>query len=246
MKALILVAGKAVRMGDLTKDSHKTLLPVAGKATLSWMLDALVANDIDEVVFVCGYRKEIIKDFVNKNHSHMKVSWVENSIYSETNTAYSVFLAKDEVIKGDHDILLINGDVILDSRAIKATIEASGRNVLATRFDRVDEEEVKVRLNGNKMITEIGKHLSPSESAGESVGINRLSVEILPELFDTLQNRIENGAGRSEYYEHSFDELIQKGSEFFTADVTELPVMEMDTPEDYEAVKAKVASGLEA
>jgi len=244
MKALILVAGQSVRMGDLTTETHKTLLPVGDRPILSWMLQALKNNGINRVLFTCGYLRDRLEKWVNVRFPELEVSWIENPDYATTNTAYSVWLARDAVFEDEQDLLLINGDVVLDRRAIAATLEAEGKNVLATRFDRVAAEEVKLRLDGNGVVTEIGKHLVPTEAAGESVGINRLSRPFLELLFPTLEHRIEHGEGRREFYEQAFNELVGKGQIFRTADVTQLPVIEVDTPEDYEAAKEQFATRL--
>ena len=53
-----------------------------------------------------------------------------------------------------------------------------------------------------------------------------------------------NGEGRKEFYEHAFNELVYHGETFTTADVTELPVIEIDTPEDYETARSQFASRL--
>ena len=208
------------------------------------MLNALTSNGIERVIFTCGYHQEMLKTFVAEEFPGIEATWVENPDYATTNTAYSVWLTREHALADDEDLLLINGDVVLDKRVIAATLEAEGENVLATRFDRVAAEEVKVRLDGAGIVTEIGKHLIPEEAAGESVGINSLSRALLNDLFPTIERRINEGDGRKEFYEQAFDELIQKGTIFNTADVTHLPVIEIDTPEDFEAARSQHAQNL--
>jgi len=209
------------------------------------MLNALQANDIHDVVFIAGFHQEQLRDFVAQAHPSVRPVWIENPVYEQTNTAYSVHLSQDHFLASGDDMLLINGDVVLDHRAIRATLANGDGNVLATRFDRCGAEEVKVRLHPDGSIAEIGKHLQPGEAAGESVGINYLKAAFLPEFYSTLRERIENGEGRREFYEHSFNALIQQGALFHTADVTHLPVMEVDTPEDYETVQRALTTRLE-
>ncbi len=245
MTGLILVAGNSRRMGDLTEYRHKTMLKVKGKPILNHMLAALKHEGIGKVCFVCGYRQTELREYVAKHFPDLEVIWIENEIYAETNTAYSVWLTRGELENAGDDMLLINGDVVLDHRAIRTTLDAPGETALAVRRDRVDEEEVKVRLDENELITEIGKHLPPGESAGESVGINRIGASMLTALYDTLEQRINEGEGRKEFYEASFDAMIRAGHTFRIADVTKHPVMEVDTPEDYEEVCASIAPRLE-
>ncbi len=246
MTAVILVAGRSTRMGDLTAEVHKSLLTVGDRPILSRMLNALDDNAIRRVIFVGGSMQEQLEDFVRTHHGNFEVSWVRNEDYATTNTAYSVMLT-DEAMGRDHDMLLINGDVVLDARAIARTLNGRGAHetvsVLATRFSGVADEEVKVLVKDGR-ITEIGKHIDPQQAAGESVGINLIARQQLDALYSTLRTRIETGDGRTEYYEHAFNQMVAEGIHFRTADVTDLPVMEIDTPEDYSAVKQELAPRL--
>lgn len=245
MIALILVAGNSRRMGDITAQQHKTLLDTGGKPILQRMLEALIRESIHSVCFVCGYRKDELKSFVAERFPELETTWVENPVYDRTNTGFSVWLTRDTLEKKGEDILLINGDVVLDHRAVAATIQGREGTVLAVRLDRVAEEEVKVRLDEKRIISEIGKHIPPAEADGESVGINRLSAGLLTGLYDVLEERITTGHGEKEFYEASFDELIRHGRVFAIADITELPVMEVDTPEDYREVLETIVPHLE-
>ncbi len=241
MRAVILVAGASKRMGGITESTPKTLLKVGNRPILQWMLSALLHEQIQEVIFVCGYLKEQIQQFVHDQFPEIQTTWIENEVYAETNTAYSVWLTREVVLAKEEPILLLNGDVVFDYRAISATLSAGEGNVLATRLDRVAEEEVKVRLDSDRWILEIGKQIAPSSAAGESVGINRLSFQLLSELYPVLEQRIRYGKGAFEFYEVAFNAMIQNGTVFSIADVTPFPVMEVDTVEDYEEVEHAIA-----
>jgi choline kinase len=169
---------------------------------------------------------------------------VTNPDFDKTNTAYSVWLT-DSTVGRNEDMLLINGDVVLDARAIARTLNGRGEHekvsVLATRFSEVADEEVKVLVE-DKFVTEIGKHLDPTEAAGESVGINLIARRHLDVLYATLRIRIAQGEGRSEYYEHGFNQMVGERVPFRTVDVTDLPVMEVDTPEDLDEVQRLVGT----
>src|SRR5581483_4842963 len=57
MQALILAAGYATRLGELTRDRPKPLLPVAGRAMIDHLLDKLeVVPDIDRITVVTNTR----------------------------------------------------------------------------------------------------------------------------------------------------------------------------------------------
>ncbi|GBE30314.1 bifunctional protein GlmU [bacterium BMS3Bbin04] len=246
MIAVILVAGNSARMGSLTADVHKSLLPVANLPIISRILNALESNEIDRVVFVGGSMEDQLKEYVAANHGQLQTKWVTNPGYATTNTAYSVWLT-DSTVGRNEDMILINGDVVMDARAISRTLKGRAADekvsVLATRFSDVDDEEVKVLVKDN-LVTEIGKHIDPVQADGESVGINLIARSHLNVLYATLRIRIAQGEGRTEYYEHAFNQMVNDRVPFHTADVTDLPVMEIDTPEDYETVQRELSTRL--
>jgi len=57
MKAVVLAAGYATRLGAIAQDKPKQLLLVAGKPILSYIIEKVAALDsIDEIVVVCNAR----------------------------------------------------------------------------------------------------------------------------------------------------------------------------------------------
>ena len=51
MKALILAAGKGTRLFPATKSTPKPLMPLAGKATLSYIIDEISISGISAVSY---------------------------------------------------------------------------------------------------------------------------------------------------------------------------------------------------
>jgi len=60
-KAVVLAAGKGTRMGNLTEELPKPMLPVAGKPILEHVLDRLGQAGITDCGLVTGYRGEVIE-----------------------------------------------------------------------------------------------------------------------------------------------------------------------------------------
>ena len=57
MKAIIPVAGAGAKLRPHTYTQPKSLIPVAGKPILGFIIDQLMENGIEEFVFVIGYLK---------------------------------------------------------------------------------------------------------------------------------------------------------------------------------------------
>ena len=62
MRVIILAAGKGERMGSLTKDNPKMLIPLGnGKTLLETQLDSIKKSGIKEVSIVTGYKSEKVE-----------------------------------------------------------------------------------------------------------------------------------------------------------------------------------------
>ena len=61
MKAVILAAGKGTRMGDLTEETPKPMLPVEGRPILEHILTGLRESGIQEFCLITGWKAEVIE-----------------------------------------------------------------------------------------------------------------------------------------------------------------------------------------
>src|SRR3546814_19400138 len=61
-KAIILSAGQGSRLLPRTRDLPKCLIEFNGRSLLGWQVAALVANGIQDIVVVTGFRTERVED----------------------------------------------------------------------------------------------------------------------------------------------------------------------------------------
>ena len=66
--AMILAAGLGTRLGALTLDKPKALVPLNGKPLLQHCIENLIANDFHHIVINVHHFGEQIIDFVNQHH----------------------------------------------------------------------------------------------------------------------------------------------------------------------------------
>jgi NDP-sugar pyrophosphorylase family protein len=104
MQAVILAAGKGVRMLPLTKDRPKPLIEVAGKTLLERNLDQMIGL-ADEVILVVGYKKEMIMEKFGDNYKGMRIVYVVQE--EQLGTGHAL-LQTEEKVKGK--FLMLNGD----------------------------------------------------------------------------------------------------------------------------------------
>ena len=99
-------------------------------------------------------------------------------------------------------------------------------------------------LDENKKILEISKVTDLKKSAGETIGIEKFSLGFMDELYKVLDRKIINERNVNEFYEKSFEEVIQsknnaknERNSIYAIDVSHYKCMEIDTVEDYERAK---------
>ncbi len=251
MKALILAAGIGQRLGELTKDIPKCLLPIDSSTTLlDYSLQAISDNGFSEVIFITGHAEDKLKDHIEKKWKNkFKVSFIFNDRYSEFNNIYSAYLAKDI---WDDETILFNSDIIFHPDILENLLTRtktdchaslhSARNDMNSKSYLVihdkkilNAEDMKVRVNKNNEIKEINKGLDISTSYGEYIGILYLRGLERIKLLESLEKNIQNKR-LNIYYEDALDDVLSEITVFPCS--TEGKIWtEVDTKEDYELAK---------
>lgn len=113
MQAVILAAGKGVRMKPLTEAVPKPLLKVAGMAILDRTLSAL-PEEADEIIIVTGYLRDQIENHVLIHYPGKNIRLVEQTLLNGTAGAVK---ACEEFIRGR--FLVVNGDDIYNRRDLE-------------------------------------------------------------------------------------------------------------------------------
>lgn len=127
MKALILAAGQGSRLRPMTNDLPKTLIPVNGKSILQYQLESLDFAGIKECVIVVGYLGHMIRDRIGSSFGGVRITYISNEMFSETNNIYSVWLARQEISGG---MLLLEGDIVFERGFISRLLDQHrGKNV---------------------------------------------------------------------------------------------------------------------
>lgn len=110
MKAMLLAAGRGERMGKLTAQCPKPLLPIAGKPLLQRHLERLAAAGVSEVVINTHYRAQDIDRFLAGWPSPVAVQVSHETELLETGGGIHNALP----LLGAEPFLVINSDVWTD------------------------------------------------------------------------------------------------------------------------------------
>ncbi len=232
MIAVILAAGASYRMRPLTNNLPKCLLTVGNKPILGQILDNLAQGGIQDILVVTGYYEEMVKEFVRKNLHGMNVRFVTNERYAHTGDSVSVWATKPHV--QGQNILLVDSDLWFYPGVVTKLLQGEEADLVAINSKvPLDEEAVKVVLDGHCRITEMGKPVEIKKAIGEAIGIRKFSAQFMDQLYKVLERRIVKEGIIDQIFEVSVQELLDKGVPLYAIDTCEWPSMELDTPEDY-------------
>ena len=88
MKAVILAAGKGTRMGDLTEETPKPMLPVEGRPILEHILTGLRESGIQEFCLITGWKAEVIEShFGDGSAFGVQIHYVRQEVQDGTGKA---------------------------------------------------------------------------------------------------------------------------------------------------------------
>lgn len=106
MKAIILAAGRGTRLRPLTLLKPKPLLEVRGISILENMILALKKGGINEILVVTGYKSSMFSHLAKK----LNFKEIRNENYASKNSAASLKLVIDEIVKGS---IILNADLYI-------------------------------------------------------------------------------------------------------------------------------------
>ncbi len=110
-RVVVLAAGRGTRMGEITADIPKPMLPVRGRPILEHVLDRLAAAGAKEFFIVVGHRRELIEAYFR--------NWrfpIQFLVQDPVNGTGSAALLSRDFVAGA-PFLLTFADILCDSSA---------------------------------------------------------------------------------------------------------------------------------
>ncbi|MBO5855369.1 MAG: aminotransferase class I/II-fold pyridoxal phosphate-dependent enzyme [Alistipes sp.] len=203
MQAIILAAGMGRRLGELTDNNTKCMLEVNGVRLINRTLDTLAELGIKHVILVVGYKAQHVIDHVGATYKGMTISYVENSVYDKTNNIYSLFLAREYLLKDD--TLLLESDLIFENKVLHKIINDSYPNIaLVDKYESWMDGTV-VTLDDDSKIKEFFTkdkfRYSDIDSYYKTVNIYKFSKEFSATHYVPFLEAYCHALGNNEYYE---------------------------------------------
>jgi dTDP-glucose pyrophosphorylase len=106
-QAIVMAGGFGTRLGDLTKETPKPLLPIGGRPILDRILTQLEDAGITQVHISVHYLANRVRDFIATRHNRATISFIEESEPLGTAGALGQI-----DYRPSQPVLVMNGDVV--------------------------------------------------------------------------------------------------------------------------------------
>jgi len=139
MKAVILAAGRGTRMGELTSELPKPMLPVQGKPILEHILEGLIQAGIRDFFLVTGFRAEVIENYFGAGEK-WSVAIRYGRQVTQDGTGKAPEVAR-EFVAGD-DFVLTYGDILVRPQTYQDMLARFGQGAFSGLITCIRGEDV--------------------------------------------------------------------------------------------------------
>lgn len=240
MRGIILAAGKGSRLNGTAGESPKCLVKAGGLTLVERQIEALRASGIDEITVVVGCQA----DRVRRACGH-GITYVENTRYAETNSMYSLWMARPLLYEG---FVVLNCDVVFHPALLGDLLTARHENALLLAYREADQpafgdEEMKVQVRCGRVV-DMSKTMEPAQADGENLGIVKFGSEGAAVLV-TIMDRLIAAGGLRDWAPRAFAEFARTHP-LHAIGTRGFPWIEIDFPEDYQRAVRDVLPEIEA
>jgi UDP-N-acetylglucosamine diphosphorylase/glucosamine-1-phosphate N-acetyltransferase len=130
-QAVVLAAGEGQRLRPFTVTRPKAMLSIADKPILQYIVEALAQNGIRNIVFVVGYRKEQVYDYMGSGEQFgVNITYVTQE--SQLGTAHALSQVREVA---EDEFLVLSGDNLIEAGTISDFVKVKPQAMLVKRVD---------------------------------------------------------------------------------------------------------------
>ena len=149
-----------------------------------------------------------------------------------------------EILLNDPEFILMDADVLYDSRIITRLINTKIKNCLLLDRNFIDgDEPVKICVDNNGIINEFAKKIPGKHEynfQGESVGFFKFDNSIGKILVSIIDDYIVKKENEKPYEEVIRDSILKFPEKFGFEDISGIPWIEIDFPDDIERASNEI------
>jgi glucose-1-phosphate thymidylyltransferase len=215
VKVIIPLAGKGTRLRPHTHTTPKPLLRVGGRPVMSYILDDLLELGVTEAVFITGYLREKIEEYVGSEYPQITAHFVEQP--EQNGTAGAVQLAQPYI---DSDVLIIFVDTLFDAdlSLVKRLPEGAAGVIWAKEVEDYQRFGVILTDDDGNMKRIVEK---PADPISKLANIGLYYIADWKLLFEGIEATMKGPTGKSgEYYlTDAFQYMVDHGAKIRVEEV---------------------------
>lgn len=175
MKAVILAAGKGVRMLPLTKDRPKVLIDINGKPFLWYVIENLRKAGVNEFAIIANHKIEKMKEFLTQYNVKATVLHQPEPLGTGDAVKYA------QNFCGNENFIIVYGDNLYSVEDLK-TIQKKDAFCYIVGKEVQDWQKYGVLVVGGEKLVKIVE--KPTEFVGNlvNVGLYKCTADIWPAL----------------------------------------------------------------
>ncbi len=208
MKAIIPAAGIGTRLRPHTYTLPKALLYVAGKPIIAHILDDVVPLAPSSIVFIVGYKGELIEQYVRKHYPQLNLDFVFQE--ERRGIGHAVDLTRKVADTGE-PLLIVLGDTIIKTDLKK--VVAHKTNVLGVKEVEDPRRFGVAEVAGGRIAKLVEK---PQEPASNLALVGLYYLRDGKPLFAAVREIIERNITTNNEYQitDALQLMIGRGTEF--------------------------------
>ena len=242
MNVVLLAAGLGSRLGTLTRDLPKALIPVAGKPLLLHALSFATRLRPTRLIVVGGFCFAQVKDTLasfreSDKAAALPIELVENTQFRDGNLV-SLLTAKPLITEG---FLVMNVDHIYRPAIAEVVVPEVDAVTAFIDIDRkLGNDDMKVERGADGRIVSIAKTLTKFDCG--YVGMTRVPTALLGRYFEEADRALAE-EGRANHVERVLGRLAKTDFAPACRDISGHGWLEVDTPDERRAAEAALAAG---
>ncbi len=192
-QAIVLAAGEGQRLRPFTVTRPKAMLSIADKPILQFVVESLAQNGIRNIIFVVGYRKEQVYDYMGSGEQFgVEITYVTQE--TQLGTAHALSQVRD---MAEDEFLVLPGDNLIEAHTIADFMQIKPEAVLVKRVSDPVRYGV-VNIDGGEVRDIVEKPKEPVSNV-VNTGICALTKDIFKftesvlDIPDALNNMITEG-----------------------------------------------------
>jgi len=205
MKAVIPVAGFGTRLRPHTLVHPKVLLPIADKPMIAHIIDKLIEDGVDELVFVVGYLGDMIESYIRKNYK-IPVHFVEQE--HTLGLGHAIFLSR-EVLGENEPVIIVLGDTLYDAD-LKAVMQSPHSSLGVKEVEDPRRFGIAI-LDEDGFVTQLIE--KPQEPVSNLALVGLYFIKNSDLLFESLEEIIQKNIRTKDEYQltDGLQLMIEKG-----------------------------------